>query len=751
MNARPVPPPAPTNPPLDVSGRATALRDLDLDRFFHPKTIAVIGASATSRKPNTAMWKKIRAWGARTGADVIPVHPNYEEIDGAFCYDSILDIPGEIDLAVILVGDAVAMFETVLQKAPRFAVIFSAGFAETGAEGEALQRRLEALIESGSTHLLGPNTNLNAFETFRDDLAGPTIALITQSGHQGRPVFQAQEQGVALSHWAPTGNEADLEFADFARYFADEPDVGVIAAYIEGFKDGRTLMLAADHAARAGVPIVCVKVGKTDAGRSMAMSHTGHLTGSDDVTNAVFRQFGVTRVDGLDELTDIAAMFARTKAPRAWTRRGTDDDARPFGVCVYAISGGTGAHMADLLSAAGLHLPELTTKTQKALHACIPGYLRVSNPVDSGGPASTDERGPKIIDAIIADPNVDLIVCPITGALETISRPLATDLVAPAAKTDKPILVVWGSPDGNDPVYTDVLLASQLPTFRTFHNCVAATKAYFDYWTFRARYESPFDDPITKPSGAAKKVAARLSAVRERSNGSDRSNTSDGRHRVATGKALSEHASKEVLRAYGIPVSRDRLCDSPGSAAKAAAEVGYPVVMKVSSPDVLHKSDLGLVEVGVGSAAEVKRAYKTLLGRAHKADKHADIEGVLVCEMVKGGVETVIGVSNDELFGPTIMFGLGGVFVEVFEDVTFRVPPFDRREAIRMVDEVKGAKVLHGTRGQKAVDIKALVDVIMKVQRLALENATTIAELDINPLVVRSRGAVALDALIVPR
>jgi len=741
MSARRSPPKAPRPSPLDISGRPTQLRDLDLDGFFHARTIAVIGASAAERKPNTAMWRKIRAWGERSGADVIPVHPNYDEVDGAFCYDAILDIPGEIDLAVILVGDAVTMFETVLEKAPRFAVIFSAGFAETGAEGERLQRRLEALVESGSTRLLGPNTNLNAFETFRDDLAGPKIALITQSGHQGRPVFQAQELGIALSHWAPTGNEADLEFADFARYFADQADVGVIAAYIEGFKDGRTLMLAADHAAKAGVPIVCIKVGKTEAGRSMAMSHTGHLTGSDIVTDAVFRQHGITRVDGLDELTDTAAMFARTKAPRGWKKRATGDDQRPFGVCVYAISGGTGAHMADLCADAGLQLPELTAKTQKALHASIPAYLRVSNPVDSGGPASTDERGPKILDAIIDDPNVDVVICPITGALETISRPLATDLVAAASRTDKPIFVVWGSPDTNDPVYTDVLLASQLPTFRTFQNCVSAAKAYFDYWTFRARYESPFDEPVVKRSSAGKKAAALLAPAAE----------AEGSASSQPRRALSEHASKELLRAYGVPVTSDRLCDSPGSAARAAAEIGYPVVMKVSSPDLLHKSDLGLVEVGVGSAAEVKRAYATLLARAHKADKHADIEGVLVCEMVTGGVETVIGVSNDDLFGPTIMFGLGGVFVEVFEDVTFRVPPFNRDEAMRMVGEVKGAKVLRGTRGQKPVDSKALVDVIMKVQRLALENAGSIAELDINPLVVRAKGAIALDALVIRR
>jgi acyl-CoA synthetase (NDP forming) len=711
----------PSDLPLDASDRPLALRDLDLDAFFRPRRVAVIGASAAGRKPNTAMWRKIKTWGDQAGAEVIPVHPNYDEIDGRHCYDSIDDVPGELDLAVILVGDAVGMFETVIGREPhpKYAVIFSAGFAETGDEGEKLQRHLEELIHAGDTHLLGPNTNLNAFETFRDDLGGRAIALITQSGHQGRPVFQAQDFGIRLSHWAPCGNEADLEFADFARYFADQDDVGVIAAYIEGFKDGRTLMLAADHAAQKQKPMVVVKVGKTPEGESMAKSHTGHLTGSDAVTSAVFRQFGVTRVDGLDELTDVAAMFARTSRPSG------------RGVCVYAISGGTGAHMADLCAEVGLSLPDLTSETQDALHQWIPSYLRVSNPVDNGGPPSTDERGRKILDALVADPNVDLIICPITGALATISKPLARDLAEVAKTTDKPIFVVWGSPDCNDPVYTDILLASpELITFRTFHNCVAATKAYFDYWDFQDHYASPFASAVTKRSAAAKKAAALLDGH-------------DG--------ALSEAASKEVLRTYGVKTSNDVLCQSASGAAKAAAEIGYPVVLKVSSPDLLHKSDAGLVKVGVQTAGEVRAAYTELLAAA-KADKRATIEGVLVCEMVTGGVECVIGVSHDELFGPVVMFGLGGVFVEVFQDVTFRVPPFDRDEAERMVREVKGFALLEGARGSKPADVKALVDTIMKVQKLAVEQAGTIDEIDINPLVVRPRGkgAVALDALVIP-
>jgi acyl-CoA synthetase (NDP forming) len=668
-----------------------------LDTFFRPRTVAVLGASDTPNKPTAAMTRKIRAWSEQFGAEFHPVNPNRDSVDGVPCFRSIDEVPGDIDLAVILTGNAIESFEAVVEKKPKFAVIFAAGFAEVGAEGERAQERLAAIVRGSDTRLLGPNTNLNAFETFRDDLPGKRLALITQSGHQGRPIFQAQDLGIPMSHWAPTGNEVDLEFADFARYFADQPEVGVIVAYIEGFKDGRTLMEAADHAAQRGVPIVMVKVGRTDAGRSMAKSHTGHLTGSDAVTDAVFRQFGVIRVDGLDELQDTAALLARTAPPN-----GT-------GVCVYAISGGTGAHIADLAAAAGLHLPELTRTTQDQLHEWIPTYLRVSNPVDNGGAPSADWRGRKILDALVADPNVDVIICPITGALASMSKPLARDLIDVAETTDKPICVIWGSPVTDGEAAYEILLSSpKVATFRTFHNCIGAVRAYFDHHEFAARYRSPFARRAAKPKPVA----------------------------FGTG----EHESKQLLAAYGIPVTREAVVTSAAAAVRAADTIGYPVVLKAEGVD--HKSDAGLVRLGLRSAKEVRAGF---------TDLSAATGRVLVAEQVEGGTECVIGVSHDDLFGPVVMFGLGGVFVEVFEDVTFRVPPFDKAEARRMVDEVKGAALLKGARGRPKGDINALVDTIMKVQKLAVDNADRLAELDINPLVVLPKGVVALDALAVAK
>src|SRR5690349_18246684 len=524
----------PSSAPVDVSGRPLALRDVDLDAFLHPTTVAVIGASENLHKPNGAMTRKFKAWSEQHGARFLPVHPEHDEIYGEKVYRSIFDIPGDIDLAIILTGAAVDAYEEVLARKAKFAVIFAAGFSETGAAGKKLEQRLDGLVQSGDVRLLGPNTNLNAFEDFRGDLEGPSIALITQSGHQGRPVFQGQEIGIRLTHWAPTGNEVDLEFADFARHFADQPEVGVIACYIEGFKDGRTLMLAADHAARLRKPMVMVKVGKTEAGRSMAQSHTGHLTGSDAVTSAVFRQFGVTRVGGLDELLDVSAALARTRPDGlpSWAR-----SKKGPGVCVYAISGGTGAHMADMLADAGLRLPDLAKATQQTLHdGLIPAYLRVSNPVDCGGPPVADERGRKIVDAILADKNVDIVIVPITGAVAHFSEPLTRDVIAASQTTTKPIFVIWGAPSGTDDTYYKRLLDGGLPTFRTFNNCVAAVKAYADYWTFAARYRSPFKDAPTTPLPAAKKARKLLDGLKP-------------------GEALSEWNSKQLVQAYGIKTS----------------------------------------------------------------------------------------------------------------------------------------------------------------------------------------------------
>ncbi|MET8632366.1 MULTISPECIES: acetate--CoA ligase family protein [unclassified Streptomyces] len=703
---------------VDVSGRPLYAEVPDLDRFFRPGSVAVVGASDAEGRPNTGITRQLLDWAGRVGARVHPVHPTRGSVFGVPCSPSLSDLPEQVDLAVLLVSDPLPLFEELGAAKVKFAVAFASGFAETGGEGADAQARLAAAAERSGTRLLGPNTNLNAFERFREDLDGPAIALITQSGHQGRPVFALQELGVRLSHWAPTGNEADLETADFLSYFAEQPEVGAIACYIEGLKDGRSFLLAADRAARRGVPVVAVKVGRTGAGARTAASHTGKLTGADDVVDAAMRQYGVIRVAGLDELQDTAALLARARAPRA------------DGVVICSISGGTGAHVADLAAEAGLELPILSAAKQAELHQWIPEYLSVANPVDNGGHPVGDWRGRKIIDAILDDPQVGVLVCPVTGPFPPLSDRLVQDLVDAAEHTDKLVCVVWGSPVGTEPAYRETLLgSSRVATFRTVANCLTAVRAHLDHHRFVRDYRSPFDAAPRTPSPSFRKAQALM----------------------RPGQQLSEHAAKQLLRAYGIRVPREQLVTSAAAAVRAAGLVGYPVVMKASGARIAHKTELGLVKIGLTSASQVRDAYRELTDIARY--EGVELDGVLVCQMVERGVEMVVGVGRDRLFGPTVTAGLGGVLVEVLRDTAVRVPPFGEEQARDMLGELRGRALLDGVRGRPPADLDALVEVVLRVQRMALELGDGLAELDINPLMVlpRGQGAVALDALAVCR
>ncbi|WNZ10711.1 acetate--CoA ligase family protein [Streptomyces sp. 11x1] len=712
---------------LDVSGRPLYADVPDLDRFFRPESVAVVGASDAEGRPNTGITRQLLAWSERVGARLHPVHPTRESVFGIPCAPSVAALPEQVDLAVLLVSDPLPVIGELAEAKVKFAVAFASGFAETGAEGAAAQERLAAAVaRADGLRLLGPNTNLNAFERFRDDLDGPAIALITQSGHQGRPVFSLQELGIRLSHWAPTGNEADLETADFISYFAERPEVGAIAAYVEGLKDGRAFLLAADRAARRGVPVVAVKVGRTETGARTAASHTGKLTGADAVVDAAMRQFGVIRVDGLDELQDTATLLARAGRPRV----PGSPVARPEGVVVYSISGGTGAHFADLATEAGLPLPTLSEAKQAELHQWIPDYLSVANPVDNGGHPVGDWRGPRILDAILDDPEVGVLICPITGPFPPMSDKLAQDLVDAAERTDKLVCVVWGSPVGTEAAYRETLLgSSRVATFRTFANCITAVRAHLDHSRFTAAYRSPFDEAPRSPSPSFRKAQALM----------------------RPGQQLSEHAAKQLLRAYGIRVPREQLVTSAAAAVRAASLVGYPVVMKASGASIAHKTELGLVKIGLTSASQIRDAYRELTDIARYED--VSLDGVLVCQMVERGVEMVVGVTHDDLFGPTVTVGLGGVLVEVLRDSAVRVPPFGEDQAHAMLAELRGRALLDGVRGAPPSDVDALVEVVLRVQRMALELGDQIAELDINPLMVlpRGQGAVALDALAVCR
>ena len=450
----------------------------------------------------------------------------------------------------------------------------------------------------------------------------------------------------------------------------------------------------------------------------MAQAHTGHLTGSDAVHDAVFAQFGVVRVDDLDEVIEISGMFCHS---------GVLAPGSGGGVAIYAMSGGTASHMVDLCAAAGLSVPRLEERTIEALGEYIPWFLRKDNPVDSGGAIVALPAGRAVLEIMYQDANTDVLLAPITGVFPGMSDALAKDLIDLHQRGGKPIIAVWSSPLRDDSAYR-ALCDAGVPLFHSFGAAVRGIKALVDFSAFVAELTDPFVEIPAARSDAARRT-----------------------EKMLTAGTRDEVESKQVLAAYGIPTVAELVATTPAEAVAAAAKVGFPVVMKVLSPDIGHKSDMGLVEVGVDSPDAVERTYARLMDSARRQCPEAHLRGVVVQPKIGGAVaEAILGLSQQAPFGPTILFGLGGIFTEVFEDVAFRVPPFTRRSARAMVEEIKGAALLHGVRGRPAGDIEALVEAIMSFQRLALEIGDQIAELDVNPLLVLpvGQGVVAVDALV---
>jgi acyl-CoA synthetase (NDP forming) len=697
------------------------LRALDLERFFAPASVAIIGASETEGSPAAGMTRFMLKWAAQAANPTIYlVNPNRETIAGLPCYKSMDDVPVPVDLCAILVNDIFPAVEAAIRNRSHYAIVFGNGFAESGEQGRRDQAALEQLVRASETRLFGPNTVLNAFDVKDGKLLADQrgIGLVTQSGHQGRPVFQTQENGIALAYWATTGNEADVEFADLARFYADQPEIGVITGYIEGFREGRTMLEAADHALATRTPIVLIKVGRTTAGSAMALSHTGKLTGADGVVDGAFRQSGVVRVDDIDELIEVSQMFARAKPPHG--------DA----VCLYSISGGTGAHLADVCSSAGLRLPKLSATTQQRLHEWIPETLDVSNPVDSGGHPTGDARGIKILETLVQDPDIAVLICAITGATPPMSDRFAEDLVRVAETTDKPICVIWSSPTGTESAYRDVLLSShRVITFRNFRNCARAVAEYLQYYRFASQYTSPYGAVLDGSHGVSHRQIAEEML---RAKGS-----------------LTEHDAKHLLSIYGVPVTREFVAMSVAEAVSAAETLGFPVVMKGLRADILHKSEFGLVRTNVPDSEAVRRTFDELLSALADIPGDDSTTGVLVCEQVPDGLEMIVGVVSDPVFGPAVMVGLGGVTAELFKDVQFRVPPFTRPEARRMVGDLRSSPLLFGYRGSPPRDVEALLDVIMCFQDMAVDLEGLAAEVEANPVFVLEHGVLAADAVVV--
>ncbi|MCB0996996.1 MAG: acetate--CoA ligase family protein [Acidimicrobiales bacterium] len=694
-------------------------RRTDLEDFFHPDGVAIIGQVNRALTADQLRAQHDPRWGADNWH---LVNPKGGEVDGIPVYERVADVPAHIDLAVVSTPPAVCadIVEQCGAKGVRFALVFSSGFSEVGPEGAAHE---EALAEAGrrtGVRIFGPNTNTNAFERLPEvpNRVGGKIGVVTQSGHNGRPIVQGSHFGIGFSRQIPCGNEVDLDVADFIEYFAYDDDTAVIAGYVEGFHDAGKLRRALQAAVEQAKPVVLMKMGATSAGARMASSHTGHLTGADAVIDGLFEQYGVVRVRDLDELLETAALFAKLPP-------GTGPNA-----ALYSISGGSGTLMAEMAELAGVPVPRLGDATQDRLHEHIPAYLTVANPVDNGGQFITTqppEIRKKVILDVLEDPAIDYVVIGVTGAVPPMTDLLGEDIVDLAATAQKPIVATWNSFKVDEPGF-DLIIQSGVPLFRSFRNCFAALRSYAD-WQERAARFRPRDASTATLSEEARAVV----------------------DAHPTGGTLDPGASRTLLGAEGVPLAGEEVVTSAAGAVRASNEFGLPVVMKIASADFPHKSDLGLVRVGIDTLKGVREAYGEILAMANLHNPDARVDGVLVQEMVADGVEVIIGVTSDPTLGPAVMVGLGGIFAEVMADTAVRPVPLDRTDATEMVRSLRGFALLDGARGRTPADVDALVDLVVAVGQLAESLGPRLAELDLNPVVVRERGkgVVAVDHLVV--
>lgn len=692
-----------------------------LEGLLNPSSVAILGATDDIRRVGARVMRYMLEAGFE--GPVYPINPKRETVQGKQAYPSISDIPGAADLVIMAIpAPAVAQaLHDSAAKGAKAAVVFSSGFAEMGDEGRVMQDQLLAAARAAGIRLLGPNclgsvsVKTGAMASFSSNFlnALPTpgpVAIVSQSGAFGAHLYSlARARGIGLSHWVTTGNEVDITVAECLDFLIDRPEVNTLVVYAEGINDPDGMRNALAKARRARKPVIFLKVGRTEAGAEAAKSHTASLAVSDAVVDAMFRQYGVYRADTTDEMMDVAYACQMGVFPKG----------RRLGI--VTVSGGVGVQMADSAIKHGLEIPPLADGAQAKIREMLP-FAALRNPVDVTAMAMDDPGRyiPAVFDVVMGEAMTDataVFFTPAQGTHGDADYMIESFEKAQAANPDMAISVNIIMPDDVAKRYE----AAGYTVYDTPDRAVASLAAL-------AKLREGFDRGEGDPPPALPADAAPAPAT-----------------------LTSEVEAKRILAAAGIPVVREVLAANADAAALAATEIGGPVVLKIASPDIQHKTEIGGVLVGLEGADAARDGFDTLMARASEHAPAARIEGVVVCEMVSGGVETVIGVNSDPTFGPVVMFGLGGIFVEVLKDVTFRLAPFGADEAARMIREIKSFDVLTGARGGPAVDLDALAETLARVSVFAAENADKLESLDINPYLALPKGGVALDALIVPK
>ncbi|HEY4296614.1 MAG TPA: acetate--CoA ligase family protein [Paraburkholderia sp.] len=723
--------------------RARASPDT-VSALFRPRSVAVIGASSNPTRFSGKIIPTLQRCGF-SGA-IYPVNAGRAEIAGLRCFPDLASVPGQVDCVVYAIAaeQILPMIDEMARKGVKLLVVSSAGFAERGDdEGVALQAGLVAACRLHGIRVLGPNcigfanfaagtciSSAAALEWPAAPAGG--IGLVSQSGGLGLAtiLYCALAEGIGFSNIVTTGNEADLDTIDVARSFVDDPQTEVIAMTIEAVRDSDAFIDFLKLANAAGKPVVVLKSGRTDLGKTMAASHTGALAGSAAVFEAVCAQYGVTCATDVDDFYELAAMFAKLRAAGKLGRW----HAPASGCAALSISGGHIGLFADHASLEQLAFPAFAPSTRAAIARELGFEGNFQNPLDTTARTIGDDGfWGRVTQVLLDDPGVQVVV-PIITVAHSYDTAI-DDFIRLAGDTDKIVVVLWagGHFEGDGP---QRLHRSNVPLFRTPARTAAAIAALDRYCRARARN----GDGDAGAGNALAATPAELAAAREQLS----------QHARAGRSALTERESKAVLAALGVPTTRERAVATAAGAVAAAREIGYPVAVKGEHPAILHKSEAGIVQLGMNDDAAVERAFDTVIERMRAAVPDDPAGQVLVQEMVASGIELIAGVTTDPEFGPVVVFGLGGIFVEIMRDVVMRVPPFDHDEALRMLDELKGAAVLDGARGRPSVDRAALADLLVRLGQFALANRERVKEIDINPLIAGAGGSLrAVDGLIV--
>jgi acetyl coenzyme A synthetase (ADP forming)-like protein len=696
-----------------------------LEKLFNPSTIAVIGASRTPGKVGYAILSNIISSGFK--GEVYPVNPNATEILGLKCYPRISDVPSDVDLAIISIPAqmVVDVAEECGKKGVKYLVVISAGFKETGPEGLVREVRLQTVCRRYGIRILGPNclgfidtyTPLNASFAATQPLKGP-IAFVSQSGALATSILNwSKSVGVGFSRFVTLGNRADIDESDIIESLGMDPNTKVILLYLESVSNGDKFRMIARTVSSAK-PVIAVKAGASHHGAVAASLHTGSIAGSDSTYEAVFKQCGIVRARSLEELFNAARVFASQPIPKS------------YNTIIVTNAGGPGILATDACERYGVELKPIPIELARDLRAKLPPAASLHNPIDILGDADA-ERYHTTLETILARGDVDALIVILTP--QAMSQPRETAEVLAELKSRYPDKVILASFIGGEEMSEAkaILRRSGIVDFDFPDDAASALSLLFNY----------------------KRSIERLRGIPETQKLKDVDRefveTLISRFKLERRVNLLGYEAFQILSAYNIPTVSCRLARTPEEAVKIAEEIGYPVVVKVSSPEILHKTDVGGVKLNLNSPSEVANAFEEVVSNARKYMPRANIYGVEVSKMATRGMEVIVGMHRDPQFGPLVMFGLGGIYVDFLRDVSFRVAPLSAEEALDMIKETRSYMLLRGVRGGEPSDIESLVDVIVRVGLLSTE-FREIADMDLNPIFVyeKGKGCIAVDAKI---